>query len=650
MTLTIAASLLTLTGCQTGTGVIMPLKPSSAQSFGIATTQKAVGHRRPPSPVMALANQVRGNLRTIASEDRKTEGAIRQTPHLLASSRRNRDSTGNTRGSSNANLKSFTAKRDSLYQLTAFEEGESGLLEAQPIEENLDIARPPLDAPDDLNDSNDQKASPPGDTASAASAPQRDSATADQESEIADGIFPPDLDDSDASSDSVGSGDGLSLTSVLQSVADCYPVIEIAIGELQSAAGKRLAASGEFDDVFRAHSISQPLGFYQTYRNGAGVLRPLFSGGEVYGDYRIGDGNFEPWYGERETNEGGELKAGFSIPFLKDSAIDKRRAGLMKTAAQQNQTQSNIDARLLMIERAATQAYWDWVATGRAVRIQQQILKLAQIRQRQINLRVEAGDLAEITRIDNRKFIAKRTNDLIKANRSLEKAAIKLSLFHRGDDCQPVIPTIGDVPGEFPDSLPIEASQRDSDLATAITARPELKELAAARREACVDLQYARNLLLPKLDMKGFAGQDLGGETSSKGDKTPFELQIGLHAEVPIQRRLGQGKIQVAEGKIAQIDGKTRMVTDKIRSEIQDAASAVNAAYDQIEQSQETVLLNRQSLRLGRIAFEQGDIDLISLNLYENSVAEAELQLLDAQYKYFLSLAAYYTAIGQGAF
>ena len=442
----------------------------------------------------------------------------------------------------------------------------------------------------------------------------------------------------------------ISLDQVIESVRNCYPEIEIAIGEIESANGKILASWGEFDQVLSAHSISQPLGFYQTYRNGVGLNRPLYSGGEVYGTYRIGDGNFEPWYGERETNEGGEFKAGFSLPLLKDRNIDDRRGKLLASGYQRDQVESNVEARLLKFQRFATQAYWDWVASGQAVEIQQRLLDLANTRVDQIKKRLEAGDLAEIAQIDNDRLIAKRKSSLIKARRQLEKTAIKLSLFWRDSNCQPVIAQATQVPTDFPASTRIAEQQLSADIVNALTVRPELIELAAARREVCIDLQLAENQQLPKVDFKGFAGQDVGGETSSTGDKTPFELQLGILAEVPLQRRKGIGKARAAQGKLTQIDAKRRLTSDKIRSEVQDAASGVNAAFDQIEQSQENLRLTRKSLELGRISFEEGDIDLLLLNIYESAAADAELQLLEAQFKHFLYRTAYETAISGQAF
>ncbi len=206
------------------------------------------------------------------------------------------------------------------------------------------------------------------------------------------------------------------------------------------------------------------------------------------------------------------------------------------------------------------------------------------------------------------------------------------------------------LPADFPNASELPFPQIESDIAMALNSRPELVELNAARREACLQRRYAENLMLPKLDVKGFAGQDVGGETSSTGDKTPFELQLGVYAEVPIQRREGAGKIQAANGKIAQIDAKRQLVSDKIRAGIQDAASAVNNAAQQIMQSQENVRLTQESLRLGRLAFEAGDIELLALNIYESSVADARLQLLEAHFKYFTSLAQYKTLVRPTAF
>lgn len=447
-----------------------------------------------------------------------------------------------------------------------------------------------------------------------------------------------------------GNSNSISIEQVLESVARSYPEIEIAIGELEAAHGKVLASRGEFDSRLETHSISQSLGFYQNYQNSVGLTQPLFSGGEVFGTYRVGRGKFEPWYGERATDEGGEFKAGIAFPLLQDRATDSRRTALRSAEANRDELDADVEARLLQFQRFASQAYWDWFATCLAVQIQQKLLELAEVRVAQINERVEKGDLARLAQIDNQRFIAKRQNDLIKARRSMERASIKLSLFYRDDKGAPIIASPDQIPNEIPQVQRITDERREMEIATAMAVRPELHALNAARSEACIALQYARNTMLPSLDMKGYASQDVGPLASPLGDKRPFELNVGVFGEVPLQRREARGKIQTAAGKITQIDAKIRFVADKIRAEIQDAASAVNAALDQIEQSQNNVELTRTSLELGRQSFEAGDIDLIALNIYETAVADSELELLDARFKYFYYQVVYQTAISGQAF
>ena len=293
---------------------------------------------------------------------------------------------------------------------------------------------------------------------------------------------------------------------------------------------------------------------------------------------------------------------------------------------------------MLAIERTAAGSYWFWVASSEVVRIQAELLELANGRVDGINERIRLEDLAEIARIFNEQLLRKRTNDLFKANREREKSAIKLSLFLRDQAGQPIVVGKDTSPSPFPKPVLVTPADLQQRIEFAIANRPELQELMAMRQQAQVDLQQARNLTLPKIDIKGFAGQDVGGETSSKGDKTPFEFNFGILGEVPIQRREGLGKIDAAQGKIASIDAKAKLVRDKIKAEVQDTTSAVNAAVQQFEQSEENLKLTKESLRLGKIEFDEGNINLIELNIYETAVATAELELLDAKLKYVISL------------
>ncbi len=475
-----------------------------------------------------------------------------------------------------------------------------------------------------------------------------------------------DLEDEEDDSDSKDDGDGeddplgirprterekcfnanaLRLDQVLGSVAASYPLLDVAINELAAAEGKALATWGNFDTVLSAYTFNKPLGFYETYQHGFKASRPLWNGGEVYGGYRIGRGVFEPWYQERQTNEGGEFKTGVKLPLMKGFATDGRRTAVQVANLERLRLEPDIRARVIEMQRAASQLYWKWVAAGQVVRTQEYLLKLARVRNESLIEQVKEGDLPKITEIDNGRFIAKRQAKLIESRRKVQQAAIKLSLFLRDQSGQPLVAGNELLPCDFPQPSPTDPYSVESDIAQAIAQRPELREYDFQAQQVQAELCYARNQTLPKLDAYAETGQDVGEPTSSTRDKSELEIELGLLAEVPLQRRSALGKIRAAEAKLAQISAKRRFAEDKIRSQVLDAVSALDNAYERIEQARENLRLTEQSLRLGRLSFDEGDIDIIKLNIYETSLAEAELLLIEAELTYFNAMADYRAAL-----
>jgi outer membrane protein TolC len=305
-----------------------------------------------------------------------------------------------------------------------------------------------------------------------------------------------------------------------------------------------------------------------------------------------------------------------------------------------------IQAELLQFILAASDAYWSWVAAGRMYAAQEQLLRLATTRVEQIEQRILSGDLERIARIDNQRLIASRETKLIESERKLQAAAIKLSLFFRDARGAPVVPESLQLPASFPASSPYDQDQLLSDIEQAWSVRPELQFLDLQIEQIRVELAEAENRLLPTLDARLEASKDVGAAADEKGDKTPFELEVGIFGQVPLQRRAACGKIQSLRGKLTQVSAKREYAADKVEVEVRDAASALEAAVGRIEQARIARKLADQSLELGRLGFESGDLTVITLNLYEKAVMEAELQLIEAQADFFKALAAYRAALG----
>ncbi|MCA9051077.1 MAG: TolC family protein [Planctomycetaceae bacterium] len=446
-----------------------------------------------------------------------------------------------------------------------------------------------------------------------------------------------------AFSDSESNGDtgaGITLTQVIDSVHSSYPLVEAAFRERDIANGNQLSAWGEFDTKLKAATENSPVGFYETYRNSAGIYKPLYGGGEIFGAYRIGDGSFEPWYKERETDEAGEFKAGVRVPLIRNRDIDARRAALWKATYDQQLADPVIQSRLIEFTREAGLAYWKWVASGQKVILGRRWLDVADKRSNAIRRRVELGDLDPPEEIDNRRAIAKREAKLADAVREFRQAAFKLSLFLRGENGNPYVPSSQELP-PFPNLRTVAEDRLTQDVAVALQNRPELTALSFQYRQLQVDYAEACNQTLPGLDAQLIGAQDVGEPASKKRDKSQFELEAGVYFDVPVEKRKGRGKMHAVQSKLAQLSAKRRITEDKITAE-------VRAAYVGMIQTQQEALKARRAAELSvemaeieQRKFELGDSDLLKVALREQYALEAAEEEILATLNHFVAFTEY---------
>ncbi len=438
----------------------------------------------------------------------------------------------------------------------------------------------------------------------------------------------------------------LTLHDVILSVSQSYPLLRAAMLEYDVAEGKQLAAEGAFDLALKTANASTPMGFYQTYRNSVKLEQPTFYGGAVFGEYRIGRGDFEPWYGNRQTNDGGEFKLGFQASLLKNRQIDDRRADILQAGLDWQAVDPLVRSQVLDFVRLASQTYWSWTAAGQAVEAQERLLRLATERAGQIEERVKAGDLEEIARIDNERLIASREAKLIEAQRKLQTAAIKLSLFWRDAGGEPIVPSAGQAPDDFPTHETPNVDQLEVLIDEALRIRPDINEIDLLRRKVEIELAEAENKLLPKLDARIEASKDVVVAEQLQGRQNA--VQAGSR---PVRRSAAAAPRSAWQDsrrprQAAQINAKRQFVVDKITTQVQDAVNGMDTAAQRIARAKTNLRLAERSLELGREAFNAGDTDVIVLNIREQAVADARLSLIEAQADYFTAQADFQAALG----
>lgn len=443
-------------------------------------------------------------------------------------------------------------------------------------------------------------------------------------------------------------GGPLALDEVLLSVERHYPLLRAAEQERALAGGRLLSSLGAFDLNLTAGADGQGT-TYDNFRSSLGVSQGLpVAGLGLFAGYRNGYGDFPTYNLGQKTADGGEFRAGLSVPLLKDRAIDRPRATVQQARIDVALAEPLIGRQRLDFQRAAARTYWNWVAAGLRLKIAESLLKLAVERDEQLKARVEGGPAANIERIDNQQNIALRNGLLVQAQRGFQQAAIDLSLFLRDEAGIPTLAGSDRLP-PFPEVRPVDLREFDAALQTAFDNRPELLRLRLQRDKAAVELRLAANQTLPTLNAVVTAAQDVGyGKSSLSGpnglDRTT--LNAGLAFQLPVQRRDARGRVSVAQAQLVQFEQQLRQAEDVVRAEVQDTFSALERAYEFYQQAKTRVGLARLVAEAQRRRLQGGPGDVLLVTLREQAAFDAEVVEVGAQQDYFRALADFRAVVG----
>ncbi len=448
----------------------------------------------------------------------------------------------------------------------------------------------------------------------------------------------------------------LALREVLESVQAYFPLLYAVEQERAIAAGQRFSAEGAFDPVLRARG-SEQAGTFSNGRLDISVEQPFAAGGAgVFAGWRNGQGNFPVYAGDRKTGDGGEFRAGLTVPLLQGRDIDPRRARLRAAEIQEQLADPAVRRARLDYFRGAAQAYWAWQAAGAQYRVAAELVALAEKRQEVVDARQKGGLISQSAPALNRRLVASRREALLAAERGVQQGAVRLSLFLRDAAGDPVVPPADWLLADFLDLSPPPPNPAclKDDVALALGRRPELVRFQLDKERRTVELQLARNQELPTLNAFGAVAQDVGfakktltGEGPFKTDRTNAEL--GAQFELPLPRRDARGRVRAAQAQLAQLLAQERYARDEVAAQVQDAVSELTQTFARVTQVREEQRQAARVLEIEAALFDRQQTSLFELNLQETAAAEARARAAAVLGLYFGAAANYLAVIGADA-
>ena len=448
----------------------------------------------------------------------------------------------------------------------------------------------------------------------------------------------------------------LALAEVLASVQFYFPLLLAVEQEREIAAGQRLASEGAFDPTLRGRAAERFGSFGNGVLDLAVEQTSPFGGIGTFAGWRLGDGNFPIYSGGLKTADGGEFRAGVGLPLLQNRAIDPARARVRAAQIQERLADPVIVRSRLDFLRNAAQAYWAWQAAGAQYRVADGLLRLAEDRQEVVDRRVAAKREPEFVGDQNRRAVFNRRELRLAAERNLQQAAVRLSLFLRDAAGNPVVPPSTWLrddfldlvpPGLLPDLLP-------ADVQAAFARRPELARFQLEKERRANELQLAENQLLPQFNVSAAAAQDVGfakktvtGEGPFATDRTFAELAATL--TVPLPFRTARGLTRTARAQLLQLLFQEKYAREEIAAQVQDVVSELTLTYGRVAAARGELEQAAKVVREAGRRFEAQRTDVFELNLQEFALAEAQGRVANTLGLFFAAAANYRAVIGLDA-
>lgn len=441
----------------------------------------------------------------------------------------------------------------------------------------------------------------------------------------------------------------LSLDEVLAWLDRTHPLLKGSGTEKVIARGKLLRALGAFEpslvndtEVERFISSVDPnqstktVGFNDTFLD---IRHP--SGFKGLAGYRRAIGVAKiPDLGIDKNQE--QLLLGASMPLLRGLMINPESAELERSGLADPRADVQIAQTRQDLFLAGASQYWDWVAAWKIADIYRRALKVAEERAKQVEGRAKAGAVAPLDVVEAQQEMQRRREAYIAATRGVEQEQYKFSMFLWERD-GPVIPDAARVPDFTKEgTLPLPETVK-ADKVQARSARPEVRDVEIEAKLNNIDLELAKNNLLPSLDAEAAPARNPEKFVLGLGYKFGMELRI------PFYQRRAKGEVLEAQGKADRL-----VLIQRFRE--QQAVVDVDNAVSAIERSKERVAAAFQSLTLARtleegerFRFGLGATSVLFVNLRERNAVDSENQWIRARADYQKALAMYQWAIGAWA-
>ena len=418
-----------------------------------------------------------------------------------------------------------------------------------------------------------------------------------------------------------------------------HPEYLATLARTEQVAGERLEADAAFDVRLVQDTYARSSGYYDGNYAEQRVIQPIQSmNAEVFGSYRISDGEFPVYEAEYQTLDMGEASLGVRLSLLQNRETDKRRLTQVMAAWRFMEAESKQLAELNKLIYKGVSAYLSWYQSYRKVAVVKDLVALTRERITGVQARVLSGDLAAINLTEFETTLLRRQLMENEAEQQFQLARQRLSYFWRTADSPQYQGDAVDIPPSNIDwPFRVEGSDASSlgtsNLSTSvleatIDAHPAVEALSAKVEQAKNKRKLARNETLPQLDLEVKVARDIGDGIEPL---TGTESIVGLSFFMPLGQRAAKAREAIADAEIRSLEYDQIVLREQLRRDLDMSLKALTYTRRILALSRQQEALAETLLRQERARFDEGVSDQFLLISRETTALQAHLKTVDAE-------------------
>jgi outer membrane protein TolC len=369
-----------------------------------------------------------------------------------------------------------------------------------------------------------------------------------------------------------------------------------------------------------------------------------------------------------------ELRSSFSLnlaqPLLRGLIWNEPWTRVKTTRVLYDESLEEFRRRVMDTVQEVEDGYWNLIATGEQKRVAEKSLETARALLEQTQTQYEVGVVSKVEVVESEAGVADRDFNLIVAENRYQSAQDFLINLILGTDFT-ADSTIKIEPTDRPDDYITYEIDAESATQRAFAHRPELAIADDEIERQKLELKFAKNSRLPKLDIEvGYGNRGIAGdrnpdscafvaddpvlfaaclEDPSKrtfgdtlddflGDRATEQFTARALFSIPIPNTAARSKVSQGELSLRRAITEKRRLEQNIILEVRKAVRDLESSQEGIEAAQRASAASAEQLRAERIRLEYGDSTPFDVLQREEDFVQAESREIDALRSYRISV------------